>query len=36
MIYSNFAQTTVDLIVVAAITIVAFAAAAKVFKWRED
>jgi ABC-2 type transport system permease protein len=36
MIYSNFAQTTIDLIVVAVITIVAFAAAAKVFKWRED
>jgi ABC-2 type transport system permease protein len=36
MIYSNFAQTTIDLIVVAVITVVAFAAAARVFKWRED
>jgi ABC-2 type transport system permease protein len=36
MIYSNFAQTTVDLIVVVVMTIVAFAAAAKVFRWRED
>ena len=36
MIYSNFAQTTIDLIVVAVITVIVFAAAARVFKWRED
>jgi ABC-2 type transport system permease protein len=36
MIYSNFAQTTMDLIVVTVMTIVVFAAAARVFKWRED
>jgi ABC-2 type transport system permease protein len=36
MIYSNFAQATIDLIVVAVITVVVFAAAARVFKWRED
>jgi len=36
MIYSNYAQATIDLIVVLAITIIAFVAAARVFKWRED
>jgi ABC-2 type transport system permease protein len=36
MIYSNFAQTAIDITVVAVITIVAFAAGARVFKWRED
>jgi ABC-2 type transport system permease protein len=36
MIYSNFAQATIDLIVVVVITIIVFAAAARVFKWRED
>jgi ABC-2 type transport system permease protein len=36
MIYSNYAQATVDLIVVAVITVIVFAAAARVFKWRED
>lgn len=36
MIYSNYVQTVIDLAVVAVITIVAFVAAAKVFKWRED
>jgi ABC-2 type transport system permease protein len=36
MIYSNYTQATVDLVVVAAITIIAFVAAARVFKWRED
>jgi ABC-2 type transport system permease protein len=36
MIYSNYAQATIDLVVVTAITIVFFVAAAKLFKWRED
>jgi ABC-2 type transport system permease protein len=36
MIYSNYAQVATDLIVVTAITIIIFVAAAKVFKWRED
>jgi len=36
MIYSNYAQATIDLVVVAVITIVAFVAAARLFKWRED
>jgi ABC-2 type transport system permease protein len=36
MIYSNYAQATIDLIVVLVITVVAFVAAARVFKWRED
>jgi len=36
MIYSNYAQATIDLIVVLIITVVAFVAAARVFKWRED
>jgi ABC-2 type transport system permease protein len=36
MIYNNYAQATIDLVVVAVITIVAFVAAARLFKWRED
>lgn len=36
MIYNNYAQATIDLIVVLVITIFAFVAAARVFKWRED
>jgi ABC-2 type transport system permease protein len=36
MIYSNYAQVTLDLVVVAVITVVAFVAAARLFKWRED
>jgi ABC-2 type transport system permease protein len=36
MIYSNYTQVTLDLIVVAGLTIIAFVAAAKIFKWRED
>ncbi len=36
MIYGNYAQATIDLIVVAIITIVVFVAAARLFKWRED
>jgi len=36
MIYSNFAQATIDLIVVLTITIIVFVAAARAFKWRED
>jgi ABC-2 type transport system permease protein len=36
MIYNNYAQAAIDLVVVAAITIVAFVAAARLFKWRED
>jgi ABC-2 type transport system permease protein len=36
MIYSNYAQATIDLAVVAAITFIVFVAAARLFKWRED
>jgi ABC-2 type transport system permease protein len=36
MVYSNYFQTAVDLAVVAVITLIAFFAAARVFKWRED
>jgi ABC-2 type transport system permease protein len=36
MIYNNYAQATIDLMVVLIITIVVFVAAARVFKWRED
>jgi ABC-2 type transport system permease protein len=36
MIYSNYAQATIDLVVVTVITIVFFVAAARLFKWRED
>jgi ABC-2 type transport system permease protein len=36
MVYNNYAQATIDLIVVAIITIVVFVAAARLFKWRED
>jgi ABC-2 type transport system permease protein len=36
MIYSNYFQTTIDLIVVAIITTIVFVAAARLFKWRED
>jgi len=36
MVYSNYAQATTDLIVVAIITVVFFAAAVRLFKWRED
>jgi len=36
MIYSNYAQAAIDLVVVTVITIVFFLAAARVFKWRED
>ena len=36
MIYNNYTQATIDLVVVAVITIVAFVAAARLFKWRED
>jgi ABC-2 type transport system permease protein len=36
MVYSNYAQAAIDLVVVTVITIVAFVAAARLFKWRED
>jgi len=36
MIYGNYAQAIIDLAVVAAITIIAFVAATRLFKWRED
>jgi ABC-2 type transport system permease protein len=36
MIYGNYAQATIDLVVVAIITIIAFVTAARLFKWRED
>ena len=36
MVYANYAQATIDIAVVAAITIIVFVAASKVFKWKED
>jgi ABC-2 type transport system permease protein len=36
MIYSNYAQATIDLVVIASITIIVFVVAARLFKWRED
>ncbi|NIO36919.1 ABC transporter permease [Candidatus Bathyarchaeota archaeon] len=36
MIYSNYAQAALDLVIVTAITIVFFVAAVRLFKWRED
>jgi ABC-2 type transport system permease protein len=36
MIYSNYAQAAIDLVVVTIITAVFFVAAARLFKWRED
>ncbi len=36
MVYSNYLQGLIDLIVVAAITAIIFLAAARLFKWRED
>ena len=36
MIYGNYGQAVIDLVVVTAITIIVFVAAAKLFKWRED
>jgi ABC-2 type transport system permease protein len=36
MVYNNYAQVAIDLVVVTVITIVVFVAAAKLFKWRED
>lgn len=36
MVYSNYAGAVIDLAVVAAITLVIFIAAVRLFKWRED
>jgi ABC-type multidrug transport system permease subunit len=36
MVYANYAQVMIDLVVVTIITVIIFVAAAKVFKWRED
>jgi ABC-2 type transport system permease protein len=36
MIYSNYAQAAIDLVVVTVITMVFFLAAVRLFKWRED
>jgi ABC-2 type transport system permease protein len=36
MIYNNYLQATIDLVVVAAITLIVFIAATRLFKWRED
>jgi ABC-2 type transport system permease protein len=36
MVYSNYAQAAIDLVVVTVITIVFFVAAVRLFKWRED
>lgn len=36
MVYGNYSLAIMDIIVVAAITVIFFVAAAKLFKWRED
>jgi ABC-2 type transport system permease protein len=36
MIYSNYIQATIDIVVLTIITIIVFVAAAKLFNWRED
>jgi ABC-2 type transport system permease protein len=36
MVYSNYGQAAIDLVVVTIITIIVFVAAARLFKWRED
>jgi ABC-2 type transport system permease protein len=36
MIYSNYAQATIDIAILAIITIIFFVAATKLFNWRED
>jgi ABC-2 type transport system permease protein len=36
MIYSNYAQAAIDLVVVTIITMIFFLAAVRLFKWRED
>jgi ABC-2 type transport system permease protein len=36
MVYANYTGAVIDLAVVAAITVIIFAAAVKLFKWRED
>jgi ABC-2 type transport system permease protein len=36
MVYGNYSSAIIDIIVVAAITVIFFVAAAKLFKWRED
>jgi ABC-2 type transport system permease protein len=36
MIYSNYIQATIDIAVLAVITIIVFVAATKLFNWRED
>lgn len=36
MIYSNYVEATIDLVIVVVITVIVFIAAARLFKWRED
>jgi hypothetical protein len=36
MVYGNIMAALVDVAILAAITVVVFVAAAKIFKWRED
>jgi ABC-2 type transport system permease protein len=36
MIYSNYIQATIDIVVLTIITVIVFVAAAKLFNWRED
>jgi ABC-type polysaccharide/polyol phosphate export permease len=36
MVYANYTGAVIDLAVVGVITVVIFAAAVKLFKWRED
>lgn len=36
MVYGNYAQAIVDIVVIAVVTCIFFVAAAKLFKWRED
>jgi ABC-type multidrug transport system permease subunit len=36
MVYANYSGAVIDLAVVGVITVIIFAAAVKLFKWRED
>jgi ABC-2 type transport system permease protein len=36
MVYANYTGAVIDLVVVGVITVIIFAAAVKLFKWRED
>ncbi len=36
MIYNNYPQATIDLAIIAVLTVAVLFAAVRVFKWRED